>query len=107
MSRRRPDGVVLEWSLTVAARTTESSSVLPFFIDWGHSPHPSNDLPVAGLLIDLEIFHPEPRSIDLMLSAVSDDTRLGDEPARIVVDFADRATLAARIQTARGIAVID
>ncbi|MEY3494475.1 MAG: hypothetical protein RL413_1893, partial [Actinomycetota bacterium] len=59
MSRQRPDGVVLEWSLTVASRATDTSGALPFFIDWGHSPHPSNDLPVAGLLVDLEIFHPE------------------------------------------------
>ncbi|MEY3341134.1 MAG: hypothetical protein RLZZ269_1045 [Actinomycetota bacterium] len=107
MSRQRPDGVLLEWSLTVASRATLTSGVLPFFIDWGHSPHPSNDLPVAGLLVDLEIFHPEPRSIDLMLSAVSDDPTLGDEPARIVVHFADRPALAARVQTARGTVVID
>lgn len=107
MSRQRPDGVVLEWSLTVASRATDTSGVLPFFIDWGHSPHPSNDLPVAGLLVDLEIFHAEPRSIDLMLSAVSDDPTLGDEPARIVVHFADRPALAARVQTARGTVVID
>jgi len=107
MSRQRPDGVVLEWSLTVAAQANDAANVLPFFIDWGLSVHPSTGLPVAGLLVDLEIFHPEPRTIDLMLSAVSDDMTLGDEPARIVVHFADRPALAARVQTARGIVVLD
>ena len=61
MSRQRPDGVVLEWSLTVAAQANDAANVLPFFIDWGHSAHPSTGLPVAGLLVDLEIFHPSSR----------------------------------------------
>ena len=110
MSRRRPDGATLEWSLTIAAPSPSEGDrhgILPFFIDWGHSPHPSTDLPIGGSLVELEIVHPEPRSIDLMLSAVSDETNLGDEPARVSVRYSEQPAIAARVQTARGVVVLD
>ncbi|TCO43763.1 VOC family protein [Actinocrispum wychmicini] len=39
MSRRRPDGVLLEWRLTLPL----DDGLLPFLIDWGTTPHPSED----------------------------------------------------------------
>ena len=40
MSRRRPDGVLLEWQLMFLAGH-EFGRAIPFFIDWRQSPHPS------------------------------------------------------------------
>ena len=35
MSRRRPDGVLLEWELTVPQLAGAFGCALPFLIDWG------------------------------------------------------------------------
>src|SRR4030095_5466702 len=39
-SRRRPDGVVLSWRYT-DPNTVVANGLIPFFIDWGTSPHPA------------------------------------------------------------------
>ena len=41
-SRRRPDGVVLAWRFT-DPRTVVADGIVPYFIDWGTSPHPAAD----------------------------------------------------------------
>lgn len=102
MTRQRPDGVILEWTLT----EPPADGVLPFFIDWGRTAHPSESLPVGGTLVALDLFHPQPRTIDLMLSAVSDEAALGDEESKISLNFADRPGLAAEILTANGTMIL-
>lgn len=102
MTRQRPDGVILEWTLT----EPPADGVLPFFIDWGRTAHPSEALPVGGTLVALDLFHPQPRTIDLMLSAVSDEAALGDEESKISLNFADRPGLAAEILTANGTMIL-
>jgi hypothetical protein len=50
MSRRAPDGTLLEWRLT-PPRFDYGDGLVPFLIDWGATPHPtSRDLPRAELL---------------------------------------------------------
>lgn len=67
MSRRRDDGVLLEWKLTGAGF---GLGVVPFLIDWGTSPHPS-DSAVRGLeLVSLTGTHPEPDRIAAALAAL-------------------------------------
>ena len=106
MTRRRPDGVVLEWNLTLTSLENQEGGVLPFFIDWGRTTHPSESIPVGGTLVTLDLFHPQPRSIDIVLSAISDEALLGDEPSRITLHYADRAALTAEILTANGAIVL-
>lgn len=106
MTRRRPDGVVLEWELTLTSLDATEGGVLPFFIDWGRTVHPSESIPIGGSLVALDLFHPQPRSIDIVLSAISDEALLGDEPSTITLNFADRAALAAEILTANGAIVL-
>lgn len=102
MTRQRPDGVILEWTLT----EPPVEGVLPFFIDWGRTVHPSESLPVGGTLVALDLFHPQPRTIDLMLSAASDQAALGDEESKISLNFADRPGLAAEVLTANGTVIL-
>lgn len=72
MSRRRPDGVVLEWRLT--RHTPDPSNlVLPFLIDWGSSPHPSHGSPTGVTLVDLRAEHPSPADMRRMLTALDVD----------------------------------
>ena len=39
-SRQRADGVVLSWRFT-DPRTVAFDGLIPFFIDWGKTPHPA------------------------------------------------------------------
>lgn len=100
MSRRRLDGVVLEWTLTLG--DLPENGVLPFFIDWGRTEHPTHGLQVGGTLTRLDLHHPQPRSIDMMLSAVSDESVLGDEESLIALNYADHAAISVEILTANG-----
>lgn len=106
MTRRRPDGVVLEWTMTLTSLENHEGGVLPFFIDWGRTVHPSESIPVGGTLVSLDLFHPQPRSIDIVLSAISDEALLGDEQSRIALHYADRAALTAEILTANGAVIL-
>ncbi|WP_157249794.1 VOC family protein [Nonomuraea typhae] len=69
LSRRKPDGTLLEWRLT---RREDPAGVrpVPFLIDWGSTEHPSS----AGLpQLSLEAFsivHPDPAAVTASLKAV-------------------------------------
>ena len=70
MSRHRPDGVLLEWRLSVPEPTASEGGVLPFVIDWDAAPHPSASLPPGVVLDELRLEHPEPERIAAVLAAL-------------------------------------
>jgi hypothetical protein len=80
MSRRRPDGTLLEWRLT-DGDTAHPSGLVPFLIDWSPSPHPTTapDLPVAPLL-EFSATAPVPDEIRPLLSAVGAELPLAEGP---------------------------
>ncbi|MFI6404106.1 VOC family protein [Streptomyces sp. NPDC050548] len=79
MSRRRPDGTLLEWRLT-DGDTAHPSGLVPFLIDWSASPHPTaSGLPVAPLL-ELAATAPAPDEIRPLLSAVGVELALTEGP---------------------------
>jgi hypothetical protein len=51
-SRRRTDGVLLSWRYT-DPRTVLADGLIPFFIDWGDSPHPAQMAAQGPALISL------------------------------------------------------
>jgi hypothetical protein len=51
-SRKRPDGVLLSWRYT-DPRAMVAGGVVPFFIDWGDSPHPAVTAARGASLIGL------------------------------------------------------
>ena len=55
--RRRTDGTHLEWRLS-APDALPFGGVLPFFLEWGDSPHPSFDAPSGCRLVGLRARHP-------------------------------------------------
>lgn len=57
-SRRRADGVLLSWRLTEPGSDIENG-IIPFFIDWGQSPHPSHSAPQGAVLVTLSAEHPD------------------------------------------------
>ena len=83
-SRRRPDGVLLSWRLTVSPVLT-ANGIVPFFIDWGNTPHPAASLPTGCALVDIRGEHPDANRVRAGLSALGLNLRLdqGSAPALI------------------------
>jgi len=67
--RERPDGIVLSWRVTDPSAAIVDV-VVPFFIDWGASPHPSSSAVTGPRLVDLRGEHPDPDRIRSALTSV-------------------------------------
>jgi len=61
-SRRRPDGVLLAWQYTDPS-TVLLDGVVPFFINWGETPHPATSAPAGARLQALRVEHPDPEGV--------------------------------------------
>ncbi|MFF5480265.1 VOC family protein [Streptomyces sp. NPDC012935] len=82
MSRRRPDGTLLEWRLT-DGDDAHPSGLVPFLIDWSATVHPTaSDLPTTPLL-SLSASAPEPDEIRPLLAALGTDLDLTTGPVGI------------------------
>jgi hypothetical protein len=57
-SRRRTDGVVLSWRYT-DPRTVVADGIVPFFIDWGKTPHPAASAARGASLVARRAEHPD------------------------------------------------
>ena len=91
-SRKRPDGLLLSWRLTVSPELT-GDGLIPFFIDWGKTPHPAAALPEGCSLVALRAEHPEPNRIKELLSTLGLSLR---------VDSGSAPTIIATIRTPNG-----
>lgn len=65
-SRTRPDGVVLAWRYTDPGVVIENR-LIPYFIDWGHSPHPAATAAQGATLVALRAEHPDSGRVGTML----------------------------------------
>lgn len=83
-SRRRPDGTVLTWRLTDPL-TLVADGIVPFFIDWGATPHPAGAAPPDATLVGLRGEHPGGDRIaaQLLHLGVGLEVSLRPEPALI------------------------
>ena len=71
-NRQRPDGVILSWRMT-SPRNPVADGVVPFFIDWGESDHPSRTSPHGVQLVALRAEHPDDRRVQDMLRRLNID----------------------------------
>ena len=85
-SRHRPDGVVLSWRYTDPS-TVVADGIVPFFIDWGRTPHPSGTAAAGLTLNELRAEHPDPDHVQKMLSQLGVDLPVtrGSRPALIAI----------------------
>ena len=97
-SRRRADGVMLEWKLTDPAQCILEGTV-PFLIDWLESDHPARAMEASCRLESLRVIHPRPDSLEAHLTGmgVRELVELGEGP---------RAQIEAVIDGPRGTVVI-
>ncbi|MFF3499663.1 VOC family protein [Streptomyces sp. NPDC003247] len=79
MSRRRPDGTLLEWRLTEGG-APHPSGLVPFLIDWGSTVHPTaSGLPVTPLL-EVSATAPDPDGIHPLLAALGTGLEIAEGP---------------------------
>ena len=74
-SRRRPDGVVLSWRYT-DPNVDVADGLVPFFIDWGSSPHPSAAAARGVTLVQVRAEHPDAERTQKMLTALGLDLKV-------------------------------
>jgi hypothetical protein len=75
-SRKQADGTVLTWKLT-DLRCVVADGVVPFFIDWGKSPHPALVASRGATLVGLRAEHPNADHVLRMLRVVAVDLEVG------------------------------
>ncbi|MEU3981012.1 VOC family protein [Streptomyces sp. NPDC026672] len=82
MSRRTPDGTLLEWRLTDGT-DAHPSGLVPFLIDWGGSLHPAaSGLPVTPLL-SVAATAPDPEELRPLLAALGTELDLAPGPVGV------------------------
>src|SRR5262245_8818551 len=68
-SRRTPAGILLSWHIT-NQRAMVADGLVPFFIDWGETPHPAGGAAAGATLISLHAEHPDPERVQRMLTGL-------------------------------------
>ena len=91
-SRLRPDGTTLHWTMTDPAAPREGG-VVPFFINWGDTPHPAASAPSGGRLVGLRARHPDAKRVAVILK------RMG---LALDVERSDPPGLVATLETPKG-----
>lgn len=91
-TRTQPNGNVLKWQLTEPILDNESG-IMPFFLNWGDTVHPSKTLPQAGKILSFKAIHPTPSTVMDQLQ------KLG---INLVVEKGEHPKLEASIQTTSG-----
>jgi hypothetical protein len=83
-SRKRPDGVVLSWRYTDPAIVV-ADGLVPFFIDWGASPHPALTAAKGATLMQLRAEHPDAPRVQKMLDALGLDLKVSQASAPAII----------------------
>lgn len=83
-SRRRTDGVMLTWRYT-DPRTVVADGLVPFFIDWGSTPHPAVSAAQGASLVALRAEHPDPLRVQNALRQVRIELAVGRGPRPALV----------------------
>jgi hypothetical protein len=89
-SRRRSDGVLLSWRYT-DPRTVVSDGIVPFFIDWGTTPHPAATAAQGASLVGLRAEHPNAQQVQKALGHLALGLRVQTGPKATLI-----ATLSGR-----------
>jgi hypothetical protein len=84
LSRRLPDGTELRWRLTYREELA-ANGLVPFLIDWGDAPHPSDSAPPGCSLLNLRAEHPQPEPVRAMLEALAVNLGLTRGPAPALI----------------------
>ncbi len=91
-TRTQTNGNILKWQLTEPILENENG-IMPFFLNWGETIHPSKTLPQAGEILSFKAIHPNPELIKNQLK------KLG---VNLIVEKGNRPHLEATVRTLAG-----
>jgi hypothetical protein len=96
-SRKQSDGVLLSWRYT-DPRTVVADGIVPFFIDWGKTPHPAVTAAPGASLVDLRAEHPDADRVQGVLKqlGLGLSVRQGSRPALIATVTGPRGSVELR-----------
>jgi hypothetical protein len=96
-SRRTPAGTLLQWRYT-SPRTVIADGLVPFFIDWGTTPHPASTAAKGVTLVALRAEHPDADRVHETLKQLGLDlpVTVGPSPALIASVQSPRGTIELR-----------
>ncbi len=86
MSRQLPTGRLVRWRLLIPTGHAYGPLV-PFFIDWGDSPHPADDVQDDCRLSHLALTHPEAWSLRPLLEKLGVEVDVQAGPASITAQL--------------------
>lgn len=69
LSRRKPDGSPLRWQM-LFLHTHGLGALVPFFINWGDSPHPAITLPTSGIISHFALQTPHVQALQKLFQAI-------------------------------------
>ena len=92
MSRRHPEGHLLEWQV-LRLEDHPWGDVMPFFIDWGTTNHPAQTTPKECELLEFSVSHAEHEALADVYKALA---------IEVSVSHSDEAKLEAVLQTPKG-----
>lgn len=72
-SRETPDGVLLQWRMLMIGGH-DFGQFVPFFIDWGATPHPVTTSPSGPVLRRFSVAHPRAAELERVYRALGLDT---------------------------------
>jgi hypothetical protein len=87
-SRKRPDGVVLSWRYTDPS-VVIADRLVPYFIDWGRSPHPAATAAPGVTLVALRAEHPDATRVQRLLDQLGLDLQVQAGPAPALIATLD------------------
>jgi hypothetical protein len=87
-SRTRPDGVVLNWRYT-DPNAVVADRLVPYFIDWGSSPHPAATAAKGARLTGLRAEHPDAARVQSVLDRLGLDLRVREGKRRALIATID------------------
>jgi hypothetical protein len=80
--------VLLSWRYT-SPTTVLGDGLVPFFIDWGKSPHPARTAAQGATLVGLRTEHPDPRSIEEIIKKLGLELPVTAGPAPALIATID------------------
>ena len=96
-SRRRADCVLLTWRYT-DPRMSAADGIIPFFIDWGTTPHPAGSAAQGASLQSLRAEHPDPEPVRKIARQLGLDLQIdrGPTPALVATIICQHGTVELR-----------
>ncbi len=86
--RQRPDGALLAWRFT-DPWVVVADGIVPFFIDWGETPHPAGTAVAGARMIAFRAVHPDADTVRSMLTALGLDLPVAEGRAPALVATLD------------------